>query len=134
VKDNPVGPWKPYQANRNQLPFKIAEGEKLLRSPERKEGLADIIRRPNRIKELKLSDAILYSYLKDMRFVLLTCLLIGFSLWWFHVPEQILEKPAALCSPDLGQLVQAVQNTYITLVVSIMCQAPVNVESHSIRR
>jgi hypothetical protein len=59
-----------------------------------------------------------------MRFVLLTCLLIGFSLWWFHVPEQILEKPAALCSPDLGQLVQAVQNTYITLVVSIMCQAP----------
>jgi len=42
------GPWKPYAANKRQLPFKIEEGTAqrtpLLRSPDIKPGIADISR------------------------------------------------------------------------------------------
>lgn len=113
-----VGPWSAYTADKNKLPFKIAEGGKILRSPDRKQGLADVTRETFRIKEFRLSDAIVYSYFRDMRFVLLTCLLMGFSLWWFYVPEQLLEKPAALCSPDLGQVVRVVRDTFVNQISS----------------
>jgi hypothetical protein len=36
--------WSSYTADKNQLPFKIAEGGKILRSPDRKQGLADVTR------------------------------------------------------------------------------------------
>jgi hypothetical protein len=50
-----------------------------LRSPDRKPGFADINRETSRIKAFRLSDAIVYSYWKDMRFVLALCAMIGFS-------------------------------------------------------
>lgn len=94
-----IGPWTPHTANKSQLPFHIERGRKVLRSPERKQGLADVTRETGRIKEFRLNDALLYSYMYDLRFVLLTCLVIGFSIWWMAVPEPLLESPKALCSP-----------------------------------
>lgn len=55
-------------------------------------GLADVTRETGRIKEFRL----LYSYMYDLRFALLTCLVIGFSIWWMAVPEPLLENPKAL--------------------------------------
>ena len=57
----------------------------------------------------KLAGAILYSYLRDLRFVLVTWLLIGFSIWWFAVSEPLMENLGPLCEiaqADLGKLVQ----------------------------
>lgn len=73
-----------------------------MRSPDRKLGLSDVTRRASRIKDLTLADAIMYSTVRDIRFVTLTCLLIGFSLLWWDVPEPVLVKPEVLRSPDLG--------------------------------
>ncbi len=68
-----------------------------------------------------------------MRLVLLTCLLIGFSLWWFYVPEQLVEKPATLCSPDLEQVVRVVRDTFVNHICSTLrvsspcdCGEPLN--------
>lgn len=84
------GQWLPHTANLGQLPFRIEEREgrrPLLRSPDRKTGLADITRESHRIKSFRLRDAITYSYWRDLRFVLVLCALLGFSLWWFIAPE-----------------------------------------------
>nr|POE44790.1 hypothetical protein CFP56_76685 [Quercus suber] len=108
-----TGPWTPHTANMSQLPFHIKRGRKVLRSPERKQGLADVTRETGRIKEFRLNDALLYSYMYDLRFVLLTCLVIGFSIWWMAVPEPLLESPKALCSPDLEMLVNVARDTYV---------------------
>lgn len=51
-------------------------GEYFFRSPDRKQGLSDVRRTSSRIKQFRLSEAIVYSYVRDMLFVLLTCLLI----------------------------------------------------------
>lgn len=82
---------------------------------ERGVGLEDFLVTPSRIKEFKLSDAIVSSYFKDIRFVTLVCLLIGFSAWWILVPEQLLEGPGILCSPDIARLVK---ETFIDQVCS----------------
>lgn len=66
----------------------------------------DVQRKTSRIKEFSLKEALIYSYVRDMRFVLLTCLLIGFSVWWFSIPEQLLVNPRALSSPDLELVVR----------------------------
>lgn len=88
----------------------------MLRSPERGVGLEGVTKKSSRIKEFKLSDAIVYSYFKDIRFVTLVCLLIGFSAWWILVPEQLLEGPGVLCSPpDIARLVK---DTFIDQVCS----------------
>lgn len=112
-----VGPWLAYSANPNQLSFVIPEVCKVLRPP--KQGLAVALTEGvSRIKGLRLSDALIYSYLNDLRFVLLTCLLIGFSVWWVSAPEQLLEKPAALCSPDLEIIVRVLKDTFINKMCS----------------
>lgn len=113
-----TGPWTPHTANMSQLPFHIERGRKVLRSPERKQGLADVTRETGRIKEFRLNDALLYSYMYDLRFALLTCLVIGFSIWWMAVPEPLLESPMALCSPDLKMLVNVARDTYVNKVCS----------------
>lgn len=95
-----------------QVPFPLKDS-RLLRSPDRKPGLADINRKTSRIKSFSLSEAIHYSYLRDLRFVLLLCLLSGFTLWSFNVPEQLLLKPQAICSPDLELTVRAVRDTFV---------------------
>lgn len=66
-----------------------------------------------RMKPFSLSEAISYSYIRDLRFVLVLTLLIGISYWWFSVPEQLLVKPMALQSPDLGLLVNAAKKTFL---------------------
>lgn len=63
-------------------------------------------------------DALTYSYNRDIRFVLLICLLLGFSIWWFLAPELLLFKPAALCSPDLDRIVRVIRETYLNQVCS----------------
>lgn len=113
-----IGPWTPHTANKSQLPFHIERGRKVLRSPERKQGLADVTRETGRIKEFRLKDALLYSYMYDLRFALLTCLVIGFSIWWMAVPEPLLVSPKALCSPDLEMLVNVARDTYVNKVCS----------------
>ena len=62
--------------------------------------------RNERIVTFGLKDALVYSYLKDIRFVLLVCLLIGFSVWWATLTEQILQKPMAVCWPDVARAVK----------------------------
>ncbi len=53
----------------------------------------------SRIKSFSLSEAIIYSYLRDIRFVLLICLLIGFTAWWAEVPQSVFYFPwTAQCS------------------------------------
>ena len=117
-----VGPWQVYAANRSQLPFRIPERQghsfRLLRPPDRKVGLADATRQTSRIKEFKLSDAIVYSYVWDIRFVLLICLLTGFSFWSFLTSEPLLLKPEALSSPDLELAVRVVKDTFVDHVCS----------------
>ena len=120
---NPVWVWKPLAAAIHQLPGNLSSifgrGQRrrpLLRSPERGVGLEGVTKKSSRIKEFKLSDAIVYSYFKDIRFVTLVCLLIGFSAWWILVPEQLLEGPGVLCSPpDIARLIK---DTFIDQVCS----------------
>lgn len=83
--------------------FVPSQGAKLLRSPDRKPGLADVTRATSRIKSFKLSHALMYSYRLDLRFSLITCLLLGFSVWWLCVPDQVLEAPRLLWSPHLAE-------------------------------
>lgn len=116
-----VGPWLACTANCCQLPFKIDEGRRrtpLLRSPDRKPGLADIQRKTSRIKEFTLGDAIVYSYCRDLRFVLAICLIIGFSAWWGLAPDLLLERPAVLCSPDLELVSRVVKDTFVDHICS----------------
>lgn len=91
------GPWGPVVANRRQLPFlmdSVRGRMPLLRSPDRKPGLADITRERSRVKEFRLQDGILYSYLRDMRFVLVICLALGFSIWWAMAPVDVSPLPS----------------------------------------
>ncbi|KAF3965442.1 hypothetical protein CMV_010366 [Castanea mollissima] len=125
----------------SQLPFHIERGRKVLRSPERKQGLADVTREMSRIKEFRLNDALLYSYMYDLRFALLTCLVIGFSIWWMAVPEPLLESPKALCSPNLEMLVNVARDTYVNKVCSTHslpspceCGEPLNNSASPYRR
>lgn len=64
-----------------------------------------------------------------MRFVLLTCLLLGFAfLWSFSVPERLLVKPDAICSPDQELVVREIISRHLIMfVVSIMSQVRVSV-------
>lgn len=107
----------------------------MLRSPERGIGLEGVTKKSSRIKEFKLSDAIVYSYFKDIRVVTLVCLLIGFSAWWILVPEQLLEgHQKSLCSPpDIARLVK---DTFIdqVFVTSIMSAALATSGNQSIIR
>lgn len=113
-------PWVPLTSTRG-LPFQIKDGLErggLIRSPDGKPGLADICRESKRIKEFRLSDAIVYSYCKDNRFVLFICILLGFTIWWGVAPEPLLLKPEALSSPDLKLLVKVVKDTFLFRVCS----------------
>ena len=85
----------------------------LLRSPDRKPGLADITRKSSRIKDFRLEDGILYSYWRDPRFVSAVCAIIGFAAWWGLAPEPLLQKPEALCAPDLKLVVQVVKERHL---------------------
>lgn len=109
------GPWVPYGANRSQLPFEIERREgkiPILHSPER--GLKDLNKEISRLKSFTMREAIKYSYFKDLRFIVLLCAILGYTLWSYIVPEPLLLKTEALNSPDLKLLVQVAKDTYIT--------------------
>lgn len=94
-------------------------GPYLIGVPERKLGfseaplLARARKNHYRMKPFSLSEAISYSYVRDLRFVLLLTLLIGLSYWWFSVPEQLLVNPMALQSPDLELLVNSAKKIFL---------------------
>lgn len=76
-------PWVPCKANRKYLPYSIPTGlgvrRPRMRSPDRKPGMADIMRKGSRVKDFTLKEAIRYSYLNDMRFITTLCLMIGYK-------------------------------------------------------
>ncbi len=112
-------PWEPNRAHRSLLPFQINEDRPFIRSPDRKAGLADINRNTSRIKSFGLEQAILYSYLKDTRFVLAFSLILGITVWWYTTPEPLLRNPKTLLlSPDPDLLVKVVRDTFIDGVCS----------------
>lgn len=94
-----------------------------MRSPDRLPGLSDINRiaeapRKGRVQSFGLQEAIIYSYCRDTRFVLVFCLMIGFSVWWFTAPLPLLHKPAVLTSPDLPLIIQVFKDTVYNKICS----------------
>lgn len=108
--------WAPLTA-KNNIPINIA-GNRIMRSPDKIIGLADICRESGRIKSFKLSDAILLSYYKDIRFVIFLSILFGFTIWGFIAPEPLLLKPLALCAPNIKILIDVIKDTYVNHVCS----------------
>ena len=82
---------------REQLPFLFAStidqnrGNKatLLRSPDRVIGLAGATRQISRTRTFGLSEAMTFAYVKDSRFALLTCLLLGLGVWWYLLVDHL---------------------------------------------
>lgn len=102
--------WKAFTA-KTMLPFQL-DGNRvpLLRLLNKKVGIADVCCDMGRIKSLTLSDAIIYSYCRDIRFVLILCIFFGFSLWMFIAPEPLLKYPNGWLSPTL---IDVIKDTYV---------------------
>ncbi|XXG90706.1 hypothetical protein AAC387_Pa12g2407 [Persea americana] len=47
-----------------------------------------------------------FAYVKDSRFVLLTCLLLGLGVWWYLLPKPLLVHPMACCSPEYASAIK----------------------------
>lgn len=69
-------------------------------------GLGDAERKSGRIKPFGISEAVVLAHLKDSRFVLLTCLLVGFGAWWYLLPEALLTQPMACCSAEYATAIK----------------------------
>lgn len=114
VELQPFSLWKPLATGISQLPFHFASaidqnrGNKatLLRSPDHVIGLADATRKSSRTRTFGLSEAMAFAYVKDSRFVLLTCLLLGLGVWWYLLPEPLLVQPTACCSPECASAIK----------------------------
>lgn len=65
----------------------------------------------SRIKSFQLLYAIKYSYYRDIRFILF--LLYGFTIWIILAPDPLLNKPGALCSPNLKVLINWMDRRYL---------------------
>jgi hypothetical protein len=46
------------------------------------------------------------SYITDIKYVTLVCLLIGFSAWWVIAPKLLFESPKYAFSGEVAQLVR----------------------------
>ena len=90
--------------------------QKAYQTSDTRIGLAVAMSEASRIKVFSLGDAIVYSYFRDIRFVTLTCLLIGISMWWIDVPTLLFQKTVAFQSPDLGLIVRVMKDTYVNKV------------------
>ena len=113
-----VGPW--FQTNKCYLPFSVpSSGAKLLRSPDRQPGLQDAIGGRARIRNIGLKEALTYSYLSDLRFILLICLLLGFSAYCFLVPGPMLVMPSLILSPNLGDHLDVARDTYLNNICTV---------------
>lgn len=124
-------PWVPYGIKKGFLPFLF--GGNLMRSPERQPGLQDAIGRSARIRDFTLSEALSYGYSLDSRFILLMCLLLGFTLYCFIVPGPFLEAPGLILSTDLKELIRIGRDTYVDHICSThhtpspcVCGEPLN--------
>lgn len=107
------GPWVPAR----RIPRVQGERTPLLRLPG--PGLWGIENdKTSRIKEFSLCEALQYSYFRDHRFAILTCLMLSFGLWSMLVPEPLALKPAVLSSVDLGLIVKVAKNAFIEEVCS----------------
>lgn len=68
-------------------------GRRMVRaSPEKEMGLTAIMRPASRIKDFTFEERLNYSYLFDNRFLLLYCLLIGFSISWAYLPLDMVDR------------------------------------------
>lgn len=132
-----LGPWQAYGVNKAALPFKIYQTGRgrvtVMAEPRGKRGLPEVTRGSTRIKEFHLGKALMYSYLRDLRFVLVVCAMIGVTAWWALTPEPLLLKPHALCANDLGVIVNIVKETFVNKVCNLHqvsspceCGEPVN--------
>lgn len=83
-----------------------------------KPGLGDVFKDSVRIKKFKLLDVLLYSYWRDIRFIIFFSLFLGFTIWIETAPEQLLNKPIALSSVDLKNLTLVLKDTYVNHVCS----------------
>lgn len=81
-----------------------------------KAGLADITRPGSRIKEFMLSDAIVYSYFSNLRFVTALCLIIGGCAFWGMAPCLLFVNPTKAIFPEGGSMIQLVKDTFIDYV------------------
>lgn len=109
---NTFSNWKSLTA-KDQLP----KGYPLMESIPR--GLTDIFHIINRVKNFHFSDAILLSYSRDIRFVLFLSIFFGFTIWMCIAPDQLLDHPLALCSPnDKKWLINVINDTYISHICS----------------
>lgn len=116
-------PWEPLTSQNTLLKMFpsdiIGSRYPLLRSPNKKKGLADVCREgTGRIKSFQLSDAIFNSYYRDIRFVVYLSIFFGFTIWMILAPDPLLNKPAALSSPDLKLLINVIQDTYVHHICS----------------
>lgn len=111
-----TGLWEPVGASIRQLPQEIqnlfngrrGKGSMLRESPERELGFGEACNKSSKIKEFSLSEAIMYSYLKDIIFVFLLCLLLGFAAWWAYIPKEVYLYPWTTMNPE-------VVNQFVTL-------------------
>lgn len=114
--------WNPTTVvNKEETPLPSSIGERkvsLVRSPGRNTGFKDITGFTSRIKAFTLSDALNYSYVKDIRFNIALCAILGFSIWWFIATEPLVFKPEALTSPDINVLINVSFDTFINKVCS----------------
>lgn len=115
IKKYTIGPWMPLKVNPCDLPFNIDSS----RIPRKIMGLSELLSQDSRIISFKLSDAVIYSLLHDIRFVSLLCLILGFTVWWSLVPYEILNHPGVLSSPDIGNIVRVTRDTFENNVCSL---------------
>lgn len=116
-------PWCRVVPNRRMLPFLNDEviGRKmpLLRTRDIKPGLGGILRDNSRIKEFRLQDAILHSYIYDIRFISALCVLLGFYIWCTFAPEPLVLQPLSLSAdPKIEYLNNIVTDTYVNKICS----------------
>lgn len=65
-------------------------------------GLRDVLRKIFKVKEFCLGDVLVYLYMRDMRFFLFMCLILGFVLWWCFMLELFVLKLDVLKVDNLG--------------------------------
>ena len=78
----------------------------LLRSPDRVIGLGDAMRRDTYFQSFTLADSFVQSYVRDLRFILVVCLLQGFTIWWAQTHSLLLMRPDLCCSPHHLEVVR----------------------------
>lgn len=83
-----------------------AGGQMQRASPGRELGLVNAISESSRIKRFSLPEGIMCAYTRDMRLILLICLLIGFTAWWAYIPAEV--TPRVCMKPDSVDTLKAV--------------------------